>query len=783
MVQETETQTTMLLTASENENNIPKTTNNAPTDYGESNAIILDEGSYHFLRYTMIVNNGAQSVKILRGTRVRIISKLASTEYLIFSKDHTKNFVCSIDNLSKEPIVYNHFHTETRSIGTSTHTSDYFLEPENPRADDDHVMPTDSHEKVIPDTQPDLSRITENPILASSSPIQNHVTFASGKRKEADSTMITRQDTRKMRRNSLAFYSRRISKARRKIKKLDDTIKSLQERSNNATQYNETIHPTNSTQLPQFGDESPVSSDDDNEDSSCEEIIHKPGELDDCNMPPSTSHFLSKIYSAKDVTMSKETENALKSIRMKPSLVPRITAYNIPVAFFLCRILYNFALKQGLHQIEFLNRWIFHAFPEANQEKVHYYLGEIQSKHSTPNLLKTLRELARRLSPDECLTMQTIQPRGTDEGLLDLLIRLKTDITIVTGCNKHELPNMIFKYIRNSEQNSAMGIEFRRELLRHRGKITMDKLNRVAEHVDRLIKPVISNNISNFQQSKSNTAVCELCQDTHSNMRENGTPWPSCKSCMYTTQQYEDKIQKMSTYNKPRQTARIPFSKHSSDSSKSSNCCDCNVTTRWNPRSRRPYLRCYDCYQKFRRNQNVNNYRQTDGQKQHSMHGNIRSQNRSYANVTKRAVPRVNRERNINDFRTNRRYNPKCYRLLVRVQNKSRTASITGLFDTGCNIEVISRRACRELRIDHLIKPCNRSAKVVDGKEVKIVGKVNTTVFIGKVPYTSEFSVIDHIHGDDMMVGTKFMEQSGILNDIFQTTQNMLGEENVTKGN
>ena len=50
MVQETETQTTMLLTASENENIIPKTTNNAPTDYGESNAIILDEGSYHFLR-------------------------------------------------------------------------------------------------------------------------------------------------------------------------------------------------------------------------------------------------------------------------------------------------------------------------------------------------------------------------------------------------------------------------------------------------------------------------------------------------------------------------------------------------------------------------------------------------------------------------------------------------------------------------------------------------------------------------------------------------------------
>ena len=117
------------------------------------------------------------------------------------------------------------------------------------------------------------------------------------------------------------------------------------------------------------------------------------------------------------------------------------------------------------------------------------------------------------------------------------------------------------------------------------------------------------------------------------------------------------------------------------------------------------------------------------------------------------------------------------------MKNRSKTAEITGLFDTGCNLDVISRKACTELGISHLIKPCKNTASVVDGAQVTITGTVYATVQIGHVPYTAEFSVIEHINGYDMMVGTKFMESSGLLNDIFSATQKKLGSENVTKGN
>ena len=119
----------------------------------------------------------------------------------------------------------------------------------------------------------------------------------------------------------------------------------------------------------------------------------------------------------------------------------------------------------------------------------------------------------------------------------------------------------------------------------------------------------------------------------------------------------------------------------------------------------------------------------------------------------------------------------------VRVQNQAKTADITGLLDTGSNVDVISRKACDELQISHLIRPCNRTARVVDGAPLTITGKVHTTVHIGNVPYTSNFSVIDRIYDHDMMVGTKFMKTSGLLDDIFSATRTKLGAENVTRGN
>ena len=121
--------------------------------------------------------------------------------------------------------------------------------------------------------------------------------------------------------------------------------------------------------------------------------------------------------------------------------------------------------------------------------------------------------------------------------------------------------------------------------------------------------------------------------------------------------------------------------------------------------------------------------------------------------------------------------------MAAKVQNSAKTAAITALVDTGCNTEVISKDACRELGIAQEIQPRNSYATVVDGNKLNIIGAVSTKVWIGDVEYEGTFSVIDRMAGYDMMVGTSFMKKVGLLDDIFNVAANRLGATNVRKGN
>ena len=259
-------------------------------------------------------------------------------------------------------------------------------------------------------------------------------------------------------------------------------------------------------------------------------------------------------------------------------------------------------------------------------------------------------------------------------------------------------------------------------------------------------------------------------------MRDDGTAWPSCEPCMYTAQASFYNERKFETYNQPRRMPNPPRQNRSSGPK----CRDCENHTNWNRKDRQYFVRCYSC---FRKNNTNGQAATTEQQPRRSRSNNFGRDTRpsTYANAARRNS--YTGRRNINEFRNNQRYDPSCYRVAVRVKNRSKTAEITGLFDTGCNIDVVSRKACDELRISHLIKPCHSTATVVDGAPVTITGRVTATVHIGNVPYTSEFSVIEHISQYDMMVGTKFMETSGLLGDIFSATQNKLGADNVTRGN
>ena len=741
-----------------------------------------------FIRHTVIHD----TVEILGGTRVYIVSQVTAHEYLVFSEEHRKHFVCEVRNISRRYAPSIH---DDGDVTASDHSSDYeraFQDTESVCSDTENMYPEiekprNEASKSFPDDSV-MSTAEAVSKMPESTPKPTQSTRV--KRKNADSTMITKNDVRRMRRNSLVLYNRKLARARRKLKDIQREISTISEASENSDIPEDTPDKPNpfvkclrTPVQKETGEReesrstiNSLDDDFDSDDNSSDDDAFD--NMASTYVPPSTSQFLKGIYAAKSEKPSKETEAALKHLRQYPEKVPQVNAYQLPIAFFLCRIIYQYAVRQGLHQVQFLNRWVFYAFPEVNQEKVHYYLGRIRSKYPKASLFQTLRELARSLSPDDFMTLQTIQSREESEGLTDLLIRLQSDIPIIMDCTEAELPGLILQFIKNSERDSQAGTEFRREAIRIRGKPTLDKLHKIVSRVDRLVQPSSNGAIPRFSDDRKRSThnICSICKDEHSNVRDDGTAWPSCESCMYAFQPKTQNVEKFQTYNKPRQSSN--YQQPSRNTGRK--CRDCDAGTEWNRRSSQYFVRCYDCFQKFKQGQRKDNFEQQPRRSTSNNFGrNMRPT--SYANAARK---RSNFNRNnINEFRTNRPYDPKCYRVAVRVKNRSKTAEITGLFDTGCNLDVISRKACTELGISHLIKPCRNTASVVDGAQVTITGTVYATVQIGNVPYTSEFSVIEHINGYDMMVGTKFMESSGLLNDIFSATQKKLGTENVTKGN
>ena len=131
-----------------------------------------------------------------------------------------------------------------------------------------------------------------------------------------------------------------------------------------------------------------------------------------------------------------------------------------------------------------------------------------------------------------------------------------------------------------------------------------------------------------------------------------------------------------------------------------------------------------------------------------------------------------------------RNFDEKRYRMSVKVTNQNKKRSIQALFDTGCNTEVLSLKACRALGIEHQINRNLRSkARGVDDRDLGVIGEVEVTLNVGDIPYKSKFQVLDVISGYDMMIGTRFMLSNDLMLRIFQAAQETLGKNNVSRGN
>ena len=677
------------------------------------------------------------TLTIDKGSRVKIMQTLQCGAFLIFSQEHKRFGICFSELLEIPEAIIKELN------------NDDLYEIERRRVEDTDMVCND---------------IGEVPKSVESTPLVS----VPHKRKSLDSTIV--RPPRARRRATRLHYrslNKHVKETKKKIHMLNQTLSDiaevLEEARDSGAPVEKEVDPKNPfLKCLDTGNLStipPVSSDDEL-DSELDVPLEK------TYLPPSTFYFSNDQKRYDSTKTDRETENALKFVRSHPERIPRYKDHTLPLALFLCRIVYNFAVQYGLQDVSSLSRWIYHCFPNNNQEKVIYFLDLVRLKFPKAGIFTTLRELARRLSPDDFMSLQNLQPRGAEEGLTDLVIRLLSDIPIVLDCTQSEIPNLVSQFVKNSEQNSAIGTEFRRELIRNRDPLSRDSLIKMACRVDRLIKPSPREAIASFTQPQ--VAICSVCHGEHTHCRDDGRAWPACEECFYAFAYDKQKV-----YNAPRQPATEPRSNVT-------RCVDCDVKTAVNPRTRRPYLRCQDCFDRNR--PKFDKFRSTQRrpfQARRAPQGNNTFPN---ARRTNSYARRDNNHR-VNEFKSRAWFNPKCYRMATKVQNSERTAAVTGLIDTGCNTEVISRKACRELGITKDIQPRNSYASVVDGEKLLIVGSVLASVYVGDVKYTGEFSVIDHIEDYDMMVGTSFMKQSGLLNDIFEAAKNRLGESNVRKGN
>ena len=507
---------------------------------------------------------------------------------------------------------------------------------------------------------------------------------------------------------------------------------------------------------------------------------------------------ISSLSAELDTTEDKGTSDALKAIRNKPEKVPTWNANRskMCMALFMCKTLYKFAKRQGLHKVAFLDRWIDYAFPES-EDRVLLYLHSIQEIYPRAGLFMTLRELARKMSPDDFVSLEVLGQRHAGETMTDFAIRLMSDIPICQDVLQDEIPKMALRYIRSHEKNTDVAKDLRRELLKTGTKLNKTELFEVMEIVDRLnpqhrmstsnrFAPLdeqvesqetlreqhqavitaihgLANQMNVKNSQNTQVISCKDCGKSHNRYRPDGKPWPYCETCFkkviaLRSPQKPAFQQKTQFFAQPTVTAAV--------------CENCKAPVKSN-RNGVPFRKCQTCYLK-----SVNRAGKVGDIKHFSQ---IRLDDITN-NVIRTQAEAIGAQ-SIYEI-TDDRFDEKRYRMSVKVTNMYKNNPITGLLDTGCNTEALSESACNRLGIKHLINRNVRStARGVDDRDLGVIGEVKATLFIGDVPYTSSFQVLKDISGYDMMIGTRFMLSNNLMETIYGAAQKTLGKENVFRGN
>ena len=105
----------------------------------------------------------------------------------------------------------------------------------------------------------------------------------------------------------------------------------------------------------------------------------------------------------------------------------------------------------------------------------------------------------------------------------------------------------------------------------------------------------------------------------------------------------------------------------------------------------------------------------------------------------------------------------------------------TGLLGSGANGECISIEGVRQLGIQHLMEDPRSQARGLGGR-VPVLGEIHTTLYVGEIPYTQRFQVLEEIEDYDMIIGTRFFKEVGILETFEEQLKQVLGSDKIERG-